>query len=213
VTAPRRLRLGLSPGGSRRRGEPAGVRLRARTSVLVGVALLALVGVLLADALVRGRWDVAVLSLPALGLVAFFAVEVFLRPSIRVHPGGITVVNPLVTTEVPWADVGDVTTRFLVTVHARNGRRIHCWGAPTAARTAPTTTRSTVSSASETSAWLRASSPHRVIESYVVQYGDLPASTGGVEHAAGAHRHWHSMTVFLALALVLVAAGQVAIGG
>ncbi|MGY4860018.1 PH domain-containing protein [Cryobacterium sp. AP23] len=187
-----------------------GTTLRARTSVFVGAALLALVGVLLADAVLRGRWDVAALSLPALGLVAGLAVEVFLRPGIRLHHGGITVVNPLVTTEVPWADVADVTTRFQVSVETRDGRRIRCWGAPTAARTRPVAVaRTRDRAATGTSGWLRASSPHRVIESYLAQYGDpaLPASAAAA--AVTVRRRWHWTTAGILAALALIATGQV----
>jgi hypothetical protein len=187
-----------------------GTTLRARTSVFVGAALLALVGVLLADAVLRGRWDVAVLSLPALGLVAGLAAEVFLRPGIRLHHAGITVVNPLVTTEVPWADVAEVTTRFQVSVQTRAGRRFRCWGAPTAARTRPVVTARTRDRAAPGgSGWLRASSPRRVIESYLAQYGD-PAAPAAAGAAAGTvRRHWHWSTAGIIAALMLIAAGQI----
>ncbi|WEO78509.1 PH domain-containing protein [Cryobacterium sp. SO2] len=195
------------------RGRPAGVTLRARASVLVGIALLALAALLLADALLRGRWDVAVLSLPALGLVACLAVEVFLRPGIRVHHGGITVINPLHTVEVPWSQVAGVTTRFLVSIETVGGGRIRSWGAPSAARSRPTRARSVDSTDADAGGWLRPSSPHRVIESYVAQFGSsaLPAVVGAP--GAAPRRRWHTTTAGVAGALVLVAVFQLLIGG
>ena len=189
-----------------------GITLRARLSVGVGVALLALVAMLLADALVRGRWDVALLSLPALGLVVCVAAEVFLRPGIRLHPDGVTVVNPLRTSEVPWSDVADVSTRFLVSVQTRSGRRISCWGAPAAARIRPTNPRTRGAARGGAAQWHTTSAAHRVIESYWAQHGlpDEPEAT-----AAGSSRtirRWHSVTLGVAVVLLCAAIRQLIIG-
>lgn len=187
----------------------AGVNLRARTSSVVGIALLALVGVLQADAALRGRWDVVVLSRPALGLVAWVAIEVFLRPGIRLHPRGITVVNPMRTTEVPWADVAEVTTRYLVSVETRGGTRIRCWGGPTAARTRPVAAgRSSGTRETDSTGWLRASSPHRVIESYLAQYGESRASAGADPAGTTTRRLAHYVSFGVVGALVLIVVGQ-----
>ncbi|MCU1447807.1 PH domain-containing protein [Cryobacterium sp.] len=191
-------------------GRVPGVTLRAPSSLVVGIALLALAGVLLADAALRGRWDVVAFSSPALGLVVWVAVEVFLRPGIRLNSAGITVVNPLWTTEVPWGAVTDVTTRFVVAVETTDGRRVRSWGAPTAARTRPAGARPAGARPSGTSGWLRASPPHLVIESYLVQYGDRPVPA----HAAGpfANRRFHVTTAVVAGALLIIAVSQALAG-
>lgn len=193
-----------------------GVVLRARMPVGVGFALLALVAVLLADALLRGRWDVAVLALPALVLVTCLAVEVFLRPGIRLHADGITVVNPLVTYEVPWVLVADVTTRFLVAVETVDGRRIRCWGAPTAARpegAAAAADRRGRPAAPRGSREPGGTAAHRVIEAHRAQYADaaLPAADSGV--AARLSRKWHWMTVGISAAMIVAALSQVLFAG
>lgn len=190
----------------------AGVTLRARSSTLVGIALLALVGVLLADALLRGRWDVAVLSLPALGLVVLAAVEVFLRPGLRVHPGGITVVNPLSTIEVPWPAIADVRTRFHVSIETRSGRRIGSWGAPAAPRIRPSAAGSRGNSAGGTVAdsdgWAPSSASHRVIESYWARFGVSAAPDAPVAPL----RRWHWVTVGAGGALVFLVVRQLVFG-
>ena len=192
-----------------------GVVLRARMSVGVGLALLALVAVLLADALLRGRWDVAVLALPALVLVTCLAVEVFLRPGIRLHAGGITVVNPLVTYEVPWALVADVTTRFLVAVETADGRRIRCWGAPTAAepRGPAAVDRSGRPAARRGSRPPGGTVAHRVIEAHRAQYADAARRPADSSATARLDRKPHWMTLGLAAAMAVAALRQLLFTG
>lgn len=190
----------------------AGVILRTRSSTLVGAALLALVVVLLADALLRGRWDVAVLSLPALGLVVVAAVEVFLRPGLRLHPGGITVVNPLSTIEVPWPAIADVRTRFHVSIETRSGRLIGSWGAPAAPRIKPSAAGSLGDWSGGTAAHPGGSAPssaaHRVIDSYWAEFAESAARE---ELAEPVHR-WHWVAVGALVALVIVVIGQLVVG-
>ncbi|WP_181397174.1 PH domain-containing protein [Cryobacterium arcticum] len=166
-------------------------------SQFVGVILLALTVLLLVDAVIRGRWDIAALSLPALGLVAWMAGEVFLRPGIRVHDGGVTIVNPLHTIEVPWAAVDDLSTRFLVSVQTRSGRRIRAWGAPTAVRSR---------GAGRSDDPGRSSSAHRVLESYWEQHAAASSAAAGSE--VSATRNWHGVAIGVSVALILVIGGQ-----
>ena len=197
--------------GKPSRGTSDGVTLRARMSLVVGVALLALCAVLVADALLRARWDVALLSLPALGLVACVAVEVFLRPGIRVHSGGITVINPLRTVEVPWAGVADVSTRFQVVVETRSGRRIRCWGAPTAARTRPTGGRGRPGPEGAVG-WAPSSSAHRVIEAYWAQ-SQRPESEAVHPADDAITRPWHATTIGIGAVLVVIVVWQIVAQG
>jgi hypothetical protein len=113
------------------------VTLRAPSSVVIFVAITVAGVVLVADAAIRGRWDVAVASAPAVGLGLWAATVVFLTPGVRLTGRGVTVWNVLRTTFVPWTDVEQVTTRFQMVVTTRGGLRIRCWGAPTAARPKP----------------------------------------------------------------------------
>jgi hypothetical protein len=177
-------------------------------SVGVGAALLALCLVLLGDAMVRGRWDVAVLALPALTVVGCLAVEVFLRPGIRLHSHGITVINPLVTTEVPWPAVADVTTGFLVAVETVDGRRIRCWGAPAGTRPGRADTERGGRAGARGLPASGRTPAHRVIEAHWVQHG-VPGDPAAVDGAAARPRrrvHW--VTGALAVLTAAVALSQ-----
>jgi hypothetical protein len=111
------------------------VTLRAPSSIALFVAVVVVSVVLVGDAILRGRWDVAAASVPAVGLGLWAASVLFLTPGVRLSEHGVTVMNVLRTTVVPWAHVEEITTRFQVVVTTRDGLRIRCWGAPTSART------------------------------------------------------------------------------
>jgi len=170
-------------------------------SVVTGVALLALALLLLADAVLRGRWDVAVLSLPALGVMALAALEILLRPGLRVSPRGVTVTNPFRTVELPWSQVADVSTRFQVVVETHSGERIRCWGAPTASRVGPRLDRSRGRAGGGVAGWAPASTANRVIAAHWAQYSGAKESPGG----AGITRRWHWVTLGVTSALVALA--------
>lgn len=95
---------------------------RPRTSVVLTAAtLLAAAGFaaaeLAADGLVAG-----LRALPGAAAVGLLGWAVFARPRVDVDDAGVHVVNPFVTTLVPWAALIDVRTRFtctFVTPHAR----------------------------------------------------------------------------------------------
>nr|RZI35127.1 hypothetical protein BJQ95_02468 [Cryobacterium sp. SO1] len=186
-------------------------------SVGVGVALLALCLLLLGDAIVRGRWDVAVLALPVLVVVVWLALEVFLRPGIRLHPYGITVINPLVTTEVPWLAVTDVTTGFLVAVETVDGRRIRCWGAPAGTRPERAVAeRGGRAGARGLPAGGRTPA-HRVIEAHWAQYGvpgvpGVPCAVNGKAARPRRRVHWLTVTVTLAVSAAAAALSHALVG-
>ena len=110
------------------------VTLRAKTSVVVFVALVLLCIALIADALVRGRVDVALATLPAALFLVWAGFEVFALPRIRVSERGLTVVNVLRTTDATWPAISDVSIRYQTVVSLASGKRIRAWGGPTAAR-------------------------------------------------------------------------------
>ena len=108
--------------------------LRAKTSVVVFVALVLLCVVLLADALVRGRPDVALAALPAALLLGWLGFVVFALPCVRISDHGLRIVNVLRTTDATWPAIEDVAVRFQTIVTLKSGQRVRAWGGPTAAR-------------------------------------------------------------------------------
>ncbi|QKS17213.1 PH domain-containing protein [Curtobacterium sp. Csp2] len=102
--------------------------------------LVALLGLfLLGDAAVRGSWDVVLTALGPLAVLVWALWVLTYRPSIRLDDDALTVVNPLRETRVPWGAVADVRLRWQIVVETTEGRRIPCWGGPSAPR--PATTR------------------------------------------------------------------------
>ena len=116
------------------------VTLRAKTSVVAFVALVLLCVVLLADALVRGRPDVALAALPTTLLLSWLGFVVFALPCVRMSDRGLRIVNVLRTTDATWPAITDVAVRFQTVVTLASGRRVRAWGGPTAARQAGTAT-------------------------------------------------------------------------
>jgi hypothetical protein len=166
---------------------------------VIFVAVLAAGIVLVADAIVRGRWDVAAASAPAVALGIWVATVVFLTPGVRLTERGVTVWNVLRTTFVPWADVEQITTRFQVVVTTRGGLRIRCWGAPTAARPKPTRDDATGNRSARPSV----SAAHQVIDAFWERHRRPGGETG-------VWRRWNWPAVFVGGVLLLGVVVQVA---
>jgi hypothetical protein len=113
--------------------------LRSRGG-MVTFGLVAFVSVfLVVDAAMRGRWDVVAMSVGWVALALWLIWAVQVRPSIRVTPAALTVVNVLRVTRVPWPDVADITMRYQIAVATESGVRVRAWGGPALPR--PRTSR------------------------------------------------------------------------
>lgn len=137
------------------------ITLRATSSTVVFSAVVGICVVLVGDAAVRGRWDVVLASLPASAFAIWGAFVLFARPCLRITDFGLSVVNVLSTTDAPWGQIEDVTTRFQVVVLLRDGTSIRSWGAPSSARGA--SQRDTDERHSDSSGRVTSSTAHRVI--------------------------------------------------
>jgi hypothetical protein len=177
--------------------------LRSPVSMAVFAAMILLCAALLADAVVRGRWDTALAAVPAVAFVVWGGWMVFARPGLRLHDQGLTIVNVLRTTEVPWGEVDDIVLRHQVVVVTRSGERLVCWGAPSSARSSVATSRA-AGQVREPSGRISGSAAHRAIRGYWDRH-ETPhrASERSV-------RRWHRRSLLVGTALVLVAAVQLA---
>ena len=143
--------------------------LRSPASVAVFAALVVLCAALLADAAVRGRWDTALAAVPAVALIVWGAWLIFARPCLGLNHHGLSIVNVLSTTEVPWGEVDDIVLRHQVVVVTRSGKRLVCWGAPSSTRSALATSPSTSRAAGQIreSSWrISGSAAHRAIRGF-----------------------------------------------
>ena len=177
--------------------------LRSRASGAVVAATVLLCVALLADAVVRGRWDTALTSLPAVAFVVWAAWLVFARPCLRLHGQGLTIVNVLRTTEVPWGEVDDIVLRHQVVVVTRSGERLMCWGAPSSAKSSVATSR-TPGEVRDASGQVSGSAAHRAIRGFWDQHEAPPC--------AGAHtaRRWHRRSLLVGALILLGLAVQLA---
>jgi hypothetical protein len=68
-----------------------------------------------------------------LALLAVLAWALFWRPGLAVEPHGVTVVNPLRTSFVPWPAIQAVETRFALTLRTSQGA-VQAWASPAPGR-------------------------------------------------------------------------------
>ncbi|MDB6427617.1 PH domain-containing protein [Curtobacterium sp. 20TX0008] len=93
--------------------------------------LVVVLGVfLLADAAVRGSWDVVWVAVGPVAAIVWALWLLTVRPSVRLDDDALTVVNPMRTTRVPWAAVTDVRLRWQIVVQTADGRSVTCRGGP-----------------------------------------------------------------------------------
>lgn len=182
--------------------EREGVTFRANSSVPVFLGMVLVCVVLLGDAALRGRWDVVFTALPAAGLVIWAGVVVYARPCLRLSELGLSVVNILRTTDAPWGQVDDVTTRHSVVVTLRDGSRIRCWGAPTSARTRLPRSGAAADADTDNSGRGAGSSAHRVIADIWSRHADEEPGLGEVR------RTWHVWSMATGGVLLAIVVGQ-----
>lgn len=181
--------------------------LRSPASVAVFAAVVLLCAALLADAVVRGRWDTALAAVPTVALVVWAAWLVFARPCLRLTDQGLSIVNVLRTTEVPWGEVDDIVLRHQVVVLTRSGQRLVCWGAPSSARSAAATSEATSRAAGqvrEPSGRISGSAAHRAIRGFWDRH-EAPRRAG--ERTV---RRWHRRSALVGAVLVLAPGVQLA---
>lgn len=183
------------------------VTFRANSSLLVFAAVVVACAVLLGDAVARMRWDVAAAALPTVALTLWAAWLVFFRPCLRVAEAGLTVVNILRTTVVPWDQIDEVTTRFQVIVTLGSGERVHCWGAPAARPTRPGRTNGR---ALAPDGRVAGSPVQALVDSRLAKVG-RPGGPGGP--AGIVFRRWDTVAIGAGIALALVVAAQLGAAG
>jgi len=180
---------------------PDGIAVRSPASVVVFLAVALLCAALLADAVVRSRWDVALAGLPAVALVLWGFWLVFARPCLRLSGTGLDIINVLRTTSVPWGEVDDIVLRHQVIVMTRSGERLSCWGAPSSARSSAGITR-TAAQVQEPSGRISGSGAHRAIRGYWDRH-ESPRQRGEVSVI-----RWHHRSILVGAALALAVSVQ-----
>jgi hypothetical protein len=126
----------MSPGRDRPEEAGAPLVLRPASARTIPVLVWALCGYLLADALVRGAWDVALGGLPWLALGSVVVHALLWRPRLEIHRDRVVVVNPLREYELPFEELDDVRVGPALSVLWR-GRRIPVWNGPGLGRRRP----------------------------------------------------------------------------
>lgn len=101
---------------------------RVLAGIISGGALLAAVAVAVTDGLVS-----AVSVLPVLALIGGFGWAAYWRPAVVVDDAGVTVVGVIATTEVPWASIRTIDTRWALTLKTTTGV-VTAWAAPAPSR-------------------------------------------------------------------------------
>ena len=161
-------------------------------------------------------------ALPWLALVVGAAWALFWRPCVVVDDGGVRLVNPFRTIDVPWPAIEAVDTRWALTLITAYGR-FTSWAAP-----AP--------GARHTALAARADArhlPESTVEEGGIRPGDLPTSASGgaalmirerweslrdagylddpMLERESAPVRWHVGTMAVAVALVVLAAAALVV--
>ncbi|MBD7956789.1 PH domain-containing protein [Microbacterium sp. Sa4CUA7] len=106
-------------------------RIFRSTSGTVSMIVAGVVAVfLLGDALVRAGLGETMLLAPWVLLIVWVVYAVVYEPRVETDAAGITVVNILRRTTVPWGRVTDIGTRWQLTVHVDDGSRVRAFGGP-----------------------------------------------------------------------------------
>lgn len=100
---------------------------RGMAGAVIGLCVFAALGVV-----PEGR-DAMFDVWPGLGLVGVTAWTCYWHPKVVVTDGGIEVVNPLRTFDLPWSAVVDIETKWALTVRTSAGT-IRAWAAPSPGR-------------------------------------------------------------------------------
>jgi hypothetical protein len=118
---------------------------------------------------------------PWLLLVAGACWALFWRPAVIVDEGGVHVVNPFRTIDVPWPAIQDIDTKFALALITAYGR-FTAWAAP-----APGAREVLRASKAETRHL-----PKSTVRAGGIRPGDLPSSPSGGA-ALTIRRHWEQL--------------------
>ena len=106
-------------------------RIYRATSGTVSMIVAGAVAVfLLGDALVRGGLGQTMLLAPWVLLIVWVVYAVVYEPRVETDAEGITVVNILRRSTVPWGRVADIGTRWQLVVHLDDDSRLRAFGGP-----------------------------------------------------------------------------------
>lgn len=109
-------------------------RFRTRSSYVWFGVTMALVVLMATEAILVGGSALARVGNSAMALsVGLAAYLLFFRPMIVIFDEGITIVNPMTTETIGWAEVEAIETKFTLSV-LREGRVVHAWAAPAPGR-------------------------------------------------------------------------------
>ncbi|WP_430478406.1 PH domain-containing protein [Streptomyces sp. P11-1] len=107
---------------------------RSTSALVCGVLLLALVGVMAGDALIRGEGQAPWLALAALLTAVPLIVAFTLRPVVAVNNERIRIRNPFRTIQLPWTEVADVRAGYSSELIAAGGTKYQLWAIPVSLR-------------------------------------------------------------------------------
>lgn len=107
---------------------------RARSSyVWYSITAVLLVFMVIEAVVVPKSWSTRISSLALAIVVGYGSYLLFLRPKIVVFDEGITIVNPITTATVGWAEVDAIETKYTMSIQ-RGDEVIHAWAAPAPGR-------------------------------------------------------------------------------
>lgn len=158
------------------------VALRALQSQIAFWAVVVLSVIFTGDALLRGRFDVALRAGLVLLFVCWCAWVLLYRMSILIDRNAVTARNLLRFTRVPWSRVADIDRRLQLRLVLDDETVVDCWGSPFAPRVGSRAARDSSDAALDTlrAAWQAAPSSSGSEADAVRGGWDRPAAVVGV---------------------------------
>lgn len=103
---------------------------RSSSGQWIVIASSILAAFFIVDALVRGFWGVATVTLLWAAAIIGMLVITLVRPHLHTDESAVTIVSPMRTTRIPWTQVSAIVSNRLLSVEARDGRRFTLFDAP-----------------------------------------------------------------------------------